>query len=147
MPTTKLRALATRLRLGLPADDDGSQEARSLWVWRLAELERSVTARAFAWLAEARTQDQWHEAVAALEESGRFSAEWMTSAREAKRAAAAAAAAAARAAGSGWSGTIGPLAAIEKMIQPVVDTHPGVLDEPKAVVKQVAIATQLLHAQ
>ena len=144
VPTTKLRALATRLRLGLPADDDGSQEARSLWVWRLAELERSVTVRAFAWLAEARTQDQWHEAVAALEESGRFSAEWMTSARESKRAAAAAAAAA-RAAGSGWSGTIGPLAAIDRLIQPVVDANPGVLDEPKAVVKQAAIATQLLH--
>ena len=68
----------------------------------------------------------------------------MTSAREAKRAAAAAAAAA-RAAGTGWSGTIGPLAAIDRLIQPVVDANPGVLDEPKAVVKQAAIATQLLH--
>ena len=144
VPTTKLRALATRLRIGLPADDDGSQEARALWVWRLAELERSVTVRAFAWLAEARTQDQWHEAVAALEESGRFSAEWMTSAREAKRAAAATAAAA-RAAGSGWSRAIGPLAAIGKLTKPVVDANAGVLDEPKAVVKQAAIATQLLH--
>jgi hypothetical protein len=107
-------------------------------------LERSVTVRAFAWLAEARTQDQWHGAVAALEESGRFSAEWMTSAREAKRAAAAAAAAA-RAAGTEWSGTIGPLTAIGKLIKPVVDASPGVLDEPKAVVKQAAIATQMLH--
>ena len=68
----------------------------------------------------------------------------MTSARESKRAAAAAAAAA-RAAGSGWSGAIGPLTAIDKLIQPVVDANPGVLDEPKAVVKQAAIATQLLH--
>ena len=78
VPTSRLRALATKIRLGLPADLGGSQEGRALWVWRLAELERRITVRAYAWLSKTTKSGAWNEAVAALEANGRISADWMT---------------------------------------------------------------------
>ena len=79
----KLRMLAERVDVRLPALADGAGEAmRTEWVWSLALLSRSVTLRAVAWLAKAYTSDEhWSAAVAQLSPDGRFTPEWMTERR------------------------------------------------------------------
>ena len=54
MPTARIRSLATQLGVGLPDDNDSSETERAKWVWQLAVLERSITARALGYLKAAQ---------------------------------------------------------------------------------------------
>ena len=97
MTTASIRSLATRLGVGLPDDNDSSEVARAKWVWQLAVLERSITTPALGYLKAAQADGTWDQAVAALSDTGRYTATWMASVRAAKLAATEAAAAAAAA--------------------------------------------------
>ena len=64
--TSRLRELAARVGVVLPpADGDGGEEAQAKWVWGLAKLTRSITAKAIGFLgiAHAASNERWDDAV------------------------------------------------------------------------------------
>ena len=143
----RLRSLATRLNVALPAAADLTEGARAQWVTGLALMACSLTARAVAWLALATSDVEWAAAVNELND-GRFSPEWMT-ARRSERAASVEQERLRRAAGNGFSAALTPIEVIRHVSgaprAAVVDgTATG--DEHKALVTRVARATAQTHA-
>jgi hypothetical protein len=137
MPTARIRSLAVRLGVTVPDDNDSSETGRAQWVWQLALLERSITIRALGYLKAAQADGKWDQTVAALSDTGRFTAPWMAAARAAKTAATAAAAAAV-AAGTGFQ------------VIPILDYFAHVATampsaDANALAKQFAYATAALH--
>ena len=73
--TSRLRELAVRVNVILPADTGTSESTREEWVWSLPMLTRSsLTTKAIGFLAmaHASTPAAWSDATAALGADGRF---------------------------------------------------------------------------
>ena len=140
--TSRLRELAARVGVVLPADGDGGEEAQAKWGWGLAKLTRSITAKAIGFLgiAHAASNERWDDAVSALGADGRFTPEWMGTERARYRSERGGGAGAAGASAGGYDASVLPLAYWEHAADDITD-H----DIKEKLAKALALVTGPLH--